>query len=307
MAGKYDHIDFKPPKSVADAAARGLALRQKAKKSHKGGLTTGQANKEGVGSGVQRAVNLKNRDTMSPSSVKRMLAFFQRHEKNIKVDKDKTPATDRGYIAGALWGGQPGYAWARKVVRQMEAADRKSKKAHQNAADYFLKTAKLEADFLSQMSLSDLVSLAGSFDAAGYIEVADTIDHYIEIVASDSGGDYTEEQVEEIYSSDYRDYSAEEYARNNAEQDIKEMSSREIAEELAKDIETTGLSAQISESPMYTDIKIGEDAPILLSIDHKTKEILVHDGYIVFHMDPVATFLDRPGWTAKLFTSDEPI
>jgi len=36
MAGKYDHIDFRPTASVAAAAARGLVLRQKAKKSHKG-------------------------------------------------------------------------------------------------------------------------------------------------------------------------------------------------------------------------------------------------------------------------------
>ena len=30
-AGKYDHIDFKPPQSVADAAATGLELRKKNK------------------------------------------------------------------------------------------------------------------------------------------------------------------------------------------------------------------------------------------------------------------------------------
>lgn len=104
MAGKYDHIDFKPPKSVADAAARGLELRQRAKKSHKGGLTTSQAKKEGVGSGVQRAVNLKNRDTMSPETVRRMLRFFMRHAKSAKIDPGKTPLTDKGYQAWCLAG-----------------------------------------------------------------------------------------------------------------------------------------------------------------------------------------------------------
>ena len=29
---KYEHIDFKPPKSVADAAKKGLELREKAKR-----------------------------------------------------------------------------------------------------------------------------------------------------------------------------------------------------------------------------------------------------------------------------------
>ena len=58
-AGKYDHIDFKPSESVANAAKRGLELRKKNK--GRGGLSGQQAHKEGVGSGVARAVSLKNR------------------------------------------------------------------------------------------------------------------------------------------------------------------------------------------------------------------------------------------------------
>jgi len=126
--GKYDHIDFKPPQSVADAAERGLNLRRKAPKSHKGGLSPQEAKKQGIGSGVTRAVNLKNRNKLSPATIKRMKAFFSRHQKSKKIDKGKTPATDKGYQAHLLWGGNPGASWANKVVRQMEAADRKSKK-----------------------------------------------------------------------------------------------------------------------------------------------------------------------------------
>lgn len=100
-AGKYDHIDFKPPKSVADAAARGLELRKKNK--GKGGLSTQQAKKEGVGSGVARAVSLKNRNNLSPSTVRRMKAFFSRHEKNKSPDKGKPLSEDKGYIAWCLW------------------------------------------------------------------------------------------------------------------------------------------------------------------------------------------------------------
>ena len=79
-ASKYSHIDFKPPQGVADAAARGLDLRSKASPSNKGGLSTSQAKEEGVGSGVQRAVNLKNGDNLSPETVRRMNSFFHRHE-----------------------------------------------------------------------------------------------------------------------------------------------------------------------------------------------------------------------------------
>lgn len=126
-AKKYSHIDFKPPEGVAKAAERGLELRREAPKSKKGGLSASQAKKEGVGSGVQRAVNLKNRDTMSPETVKRMNNFFNRHEKNKKIDKGKTAAEDKGYQAWLLWGGDPGAAWARKIVKQMDAADKKAK------------------------------------------------------------------------------------------------------------------------------------------------------------------------------------
>jgi hypothetical protein len=122
-AGKYDHIDFKPSEAVAKAAARGLELRKKNK--GKGGLNAQQAHKAGIGSGVARAVSLKNRQTLSPATVRRMKAFFDRHEKSRKVDPGKTPGTDKGYIAWMLWGGDSGRSWAEKVCRQMDAADKK--------------------------------------------------------------------------------------------------------------------------------------------------------------------------------------
>ena len=66
--GKYDHIDFTPLKNVADEAAKGLKYRRKANPSDRGGLTPEEAGKQGIGSGVQRAVNLKNRDEVSPET-----------------------------------------------------------------------------------------------------------------------------------------------------------------------------------------------------------------------------------------------
>lgn len=155
MAGKYDHIDFKPPKGVADAAARGLEWRKKNK--GKGGLSNQQAKSEGVGSGVQRAVNLKNRDTLSPSTVRRMKAFFSRHEKNKKVEKGKQPWEDKGRVAWELWGGNPGYSWAKKVVRQMEAADKKKK----------------------SNIINHIVKIANDLDKAGEYNMADDIDELL--------------------------------------------------------------------------------------------------------------------------------
>lgn len=125
---RYKHIDFRPPKSVSEAAEKGLEYRRKA--GGKGGLSVSEANKEGIGSGVQRAVNLKNRDELSPSTVKRMKAFFDRHEKNKAISPEfkDSPWRDRGYVAWLIWGGDPGYAWAKKIVSQMDKADQESAK-----------------------------------------------------------------------------------------------------------------------------------------------------------------------------------
>jgi hypothetical protein len=127
MAGKYDHINFKPPESVARAAERGLELRRQQPKSGKAGLDVKEAARQGIGSGVQRASDLKNRAMMSPQTIRRIRNYFSRHAKDYKLDPGKSPREDKGYVAGLLWGGEAGKSWANKVVNQMDAADRRGK------------------------------------------------------------------------------------------------------------------------------------------------------------------------------------
>jgi len=126
--GKYDHIDMKPSESTAKAARRGLELRKKQPKSGKAGLDAKQAKKAGIGSGVQRASNMANRNTLSPETWKRVKAFHSRHAKNRGLDSGKAPHEDKGYVASLLWGGDAGRSQANKIVRQMEAADKKGKR-----------------------------------------------------------------------------------------------------------------------------------------------------------------------------------
>jgi len=132
---KYEHIDFTPPEGVANAAAKGLELRQKASPSNRGGLTSEEASKQGIGSGVQRAVNLKNRDTISPKVIKQMRGFLSRSEKSSEISAENkgTPWNDKGYVAWLLWGGDPAKAWTDKIIKQMEAADEKEKQSKQAA------------------------------------------------------------------------------------------------------------------------------------------------------------------------------
>jgi len=122
----YEGIDFKPPVSVANAAAKGLEYRRK--QSDKAGLTPAEAAKEGIGSGVQRAVNLKNRDTLSPATIRQMNRFFSRHEKNKAIDSKfkNEPWRDKGYDAWLLWGGDPGKSWVKKILGQMDRAEEES-------------------------------------------------------------------------------------------------------------------------------------------------------------------------------------
>ena len=122
---KYNDSWFTPPKGVQQAAARGLRNR---KKYGRGGLTNKQASEQGIGSGVQRAVNLKNGNKVSPQTIKRMKSFFARHEKNKNSRKpDGTPAA--GKIAWDLWGGDAGKRWAESVDKKMKRADEKAKQS----------------------------------------------------------------------------------------------------------------------------------------------------------------------------------
>jgi hypothetical protein len=112
-----DSESFSPPSSVRAAARRGLELR---KKHGKGGLTTREAGKQGIGSGVARAGDLASGSGISFATIKRMAAFFSRHEKNKSGGED-----DAGYIAWQLWGGDAGRSWASRIIKMVES--RKSK------------------------------------------------------------------------------------------------------------------------------------------------------------------------------------
>ena len=110
---RYDHIDFSPPSGVREEAARGLAWR-------------GEYGRGGTAVGVARARDLSNGTNISPDTAKRMASYFARHEVD-KQGEGWSPGQDgfpsAGRIAWALWGGDPGQAWASKLTRQIEAAD----------------------------------------------------------------------------------------------------------------------------------------------------------------------------------------
>lgn len=101
-------LDLRPPATVAAAARRGLELRA-------------EYGRGGTAVGVARARDLSNRRTLTIETVKRMVAYFTRHEVDLQAPAAKRGAPgypSAGYIAWLLWGGDAGRTWARKIVRQ---------------------------------------------------------------------------------------------------------------------------------------------------------------------------------------------
>jgi HK97 family phage prohead protease len=119
---RYDHIDFSPPAGVREEAAKGLAWRS-------------EYGRGGTAVGVARARDLSNGTNISPETARRMKAFFDRHQGNRQAEgwspgEDGFPSNGR--IAWALWGSDPGWAWSRKLVEQMNAADENDRSMSMN-------------------------------------------------------------------------------------------------------------------------------------------------------------------------------
>lgn len=109
IARTLDDLNLTPTSGMIAEAKRGLAWRD-------------EFNRGGTAVGIARARDIANKKRLSPSTVMRMHSFFSRHE----VDKkgkgfsggDGFPSNGR--IAWALWGGDPGQSWARKMSAQIE-------------------------------------------------------------------------------------------------------------------------------------------------------------------------------------------
>ena len=103
-------IDTVPTAAMATEAQRGLNWRREFKRG-------------GTSIGVARANQLVNKENLSPDTVKRMYSYFSRHEvdkqgQGFKKGSEGYPSAGR--IAWALWGGDAGFGWSRKVRNQIE-------------------------------------------------------------------------------------------------------------------------------------------------------------------------------------------
>jgi hypothetical protein len=101
---------YKPTDGMVAEAERGLAWRR-------------EYGRGGTEVGLARARDISNRKNLPLDTVKRMKAYFDRHEVD-KKGKGWSPSEDgypsNGRIAWALWGGDPGYTWSKAIVKRNE-------------------------------------------------------------------------------------------------------------------------------------------------------------------------------------------
>jgi hypothetical protein len=100
-------IDTTPTQEIADNAAKGLEYHN-------------QFNRGGTEVGLSQARDLKNQKEQSEEKIKKMSAYFARHEVDKNAENfgnDNDPSA--GYIAWLLWGGDAGREWAEDIKLQM--------------------------------------------------------------------------------------------------------------------------------------------------------------------------------------------
>lgn len=108
-------INTTPTSGMKSEAKKGLAWR---KEHGRGGTEVG----------VSRARDIIN-GNLSISTIKRMFSFFSRHEVDKKAEgfsPGEKGYPSAGRIAWALWGGDSGFSWSRKKVKEIKRNEEKN-------------------------------------------------------------------------------------------------------------------------------------------------------------------------------------
>ena len=95
-------MSYKPTQAMADNARAGMRMRDDSTPSNKGGTQVG----------LQRANQFMKRENVSLDTVKRTYSFLMRARVYYKPNIES-----KGTQAYLLWGGIPGIAWARNILK----------------------------------------------------------------------------------------------------------------------------------------------------------------------------------------------
>lgn len=101
---------YKPNQGMVEEAQKGLDWRS-------------EFGRGGTEVGIARARDIVNNKNLSEDTVKRMYSFFSRHEVDKKgqgFNSGEDGYPSNGRIAWALWGGDPGFSWSKKIVESLK-------------------------------------------------------------------------------------------------------------------------------------------------------------------------------------------
>lgn len=127
---------YKPTAGMKAEAQKGLDWRS-------------EHGRGGTEVGIARARDIVNDKSLSESTVKRMFSFFSRHE----VDKEAEgfrPGEDgypsNGRIAWALWGGDAGFSWSRRIAERLKEEENRAEDKRQPITGAVKKGLQKKAD-----------------------------------------------------------------------------------------------------------------------------------------------------------------
>jgi len=109
-------INTKPTQEIADEAEQALEWRA-------------EFGRGGTEVGVARARDLKNRVNLSIRTIKRMFSYLSRHEVDKKGKgfyKGDEGYPSAGRIAWGLWGGDTGFAWTKRKIKEIEEEENRN-------------------------------------------------------------------------------------------------------------------------------------------------------------------------------------
>jgi len=155
-------VDLTPNQAVQKAAQRGLRLLDQGK----GG--------DGLRPATIRDAHLMaDRRPLSESKVRKMPAWFARHEADRQAGWDTPGQETPGFVAWLLWGGDAGRRWAQNKVRQL---DQEANAMGRDKADAAIERREIisTGDRLLADALIDGAKEYGRYDAASahYVEQA---------------------------------------------------------------------------------------------------------------------------------------
>ena len=297
----------KPTQGMKEEARKGLDWRK-------------EFGRGGTRIGAERANQILNNENLSDETIKRMYSFFSRHEVDKKAEgfrQGEKGYPSNGRIAWALWGGDAGFSWSKKLVNQMKNEEDRAMPDELKIGDFVSwnssggrargKIIKIQRDGTINVPDSDFVITGTSDDPAALIQVY-------------RGGEPTDTEVGHKFSTltkinpirDLNDFNSnelekhplltneEEKSMNKEDRHILNVSETDdkVIVEFAKheDVEHEGEELEMTDEVSMTESSEDERKVIDMPMKYRTIDLSKH------------SYLDEENRTVRVgVSSEEPV